>query len=343
MRGTRPQGLLCLEARPAPASRPTPLLLSVSSLASYYTFVLITPTHPLTNPLPKSGSTSLRLPSPPIAPIQLRSPQGVAVGALAVVHSKITRVMRDTPGGLPTFTHHLAATADADRTRAAHRQRLIDALVPAAPQFMDPTFVEARKVAFAQARAVAVARAQRRAERRARGAGAASPPPVDTGFSFDSSFDAGAAGEAAAGAAGLGGDTRDDDGAGEAGEGSDAVAVAADEATGGGGEALAPSPTPSLAPASPAVAHPPPSRPALAPAPSPALACASLPAPSAPPATSTTTYASRSASMQPPHHPPPATSLADPRRSLQPSSSAPSVASTARSAVAPPGNSHTLP
>jgi len=58
----------------------------------------------------------------------------VAVGAQAVVQSKITRVMRDTPGGLPAYTDRLAATADADRARAERRQQLLNAVVPAAPQ-----------------------------------------------------------------------------------------------------------------------------------------------------------------------------------------------------------------
>jgi hypothetical protein len=200
-------------------------------------------------------------------------------------------------------------------------------LSPIATQFMDPMFVEARKQAYAQARAAAEARALRRAERRARGPVEAPPPPVDPAFSFDFSFDAEAP---AANAVGI----EDGDDVPVNGVDAEAVAEGADADTGdadeGQGDAVDTAGDDAMEPSLTAPVAAPPSRPppatataALAvvretvpvvkgPAPAPA------PAPTPVPAVMTsTTYASRSASLQTPP-------AAEPRRFLQPVLSAPS-------------------
>lgn len=62
-------------------------------------------------------------------------------------HTLITPHLSSTPlpgteGGLPAYTQHLVATADADRTKLQHKLDVIAAQVPTAPLFMDAEYLE---------------------------------------------------------------------------------------------------------------------------------------------------------------------------------------------------------
>ena len=54
----------------------------------------------------------------------------------------LSPLLPGTEGGLPAYTQHLVATADADRAKLQHKLDVIAAQVPTAPMFMDAEYLE---------------------------------------------------------------------------------------------------------------------------------------------------------------------------------------------------------
>ena len=68
--------------------------------------------------------------------------KAVAVGAMAVVDSKIKLVLKGVDGGLPVYTQQLVDTAEADRVKLQHKLDVLAAQVPTAPLFMDEEYLQ---------------------------------------------------------------------------------------------------------------------------------------------------------------------------------------------------------
>ena len=68
--------------------------------------------------------------------------KAVAVGAMAVVDSKIKLVLKGTEGGLPAYTQQLVETAEVDRAKLQHKLEVLAAQVPTAPLFMDEEYLQ---------------------------------------------------------------------------------------------------------------------------------------------------------------------------------------------------------